>query len=92
MAYYSNSSQYIDLQFVNKDQIQSGNFRHHREWHWAFEVWAYEAKVKYPGRQPGWVPHFNIMNVDSGIQYHVYFNHKFGYYEAVPNGMRPRGY
>ncbi len=92
MAYYSRPAQFIDIQFINKDQIDQGNYSHYREWHWAFEVWAYEARIAYPGRQRGWVPHFNIINNETGIQYHVYMNEKYGYFEAVPNGALPRGF
>lgn len=92
MAYYSTPAQYIDIQYINKDLIPPGVYRHHLEWHWAFEVWAYEAGTKLEMRNRGWVPHFNIINAQNNLQYHVYMNDRKGYYQAVPVGMKPSGY
>jgi len=92
MAYYSKPAQYIDMQLINKDRLATGSYRHHQDWVWAYEPWAKNARIQYPGRQTGWVPHFKIVNIETGDQYRVYMNEKYGYFEAVPNGALPRGF
>ena len=85
------SALHIPINCIDLHQIDNATCVHYKDWHWAWEVWAYEAGIQYPGHEVGVVPHFNIIDHFTGVQHHVYVN-AYNIYEAVPRGARPSGY
>ena len=89
--FYDDSADQIQFHQIDFHQLPRGTYEFKRDWHWAWEVWANEARIKYPEHEIGEVPHFNIIDTITKIEYHVYCN-AFSILEAVPQGWRPSGF